>query len=126
MKKKMAAMAMTAAMVVSLGAASVTVFAESEEPIKIQAILNTTATEYWQYVVAGCNAYGEEHENVEVTVVGPASQTSYDEQMNMIETAVNSDEYAGLVISPLQADTTANIIAETEKGESDGLRTFFI
>lgn len=84
---------------------------QSAETLNIQAILNTTATEYWSYVVAGAQAYGEEHDDVNVEVVGPASQSSYDEQMNMIETAVSSGKYDGLVISPLQAETAATKIA---------------
>lgn len=82
----------------------------ASDTIEIQAILNTTATEYWSYVVAGAEAYGAEHDDVNVNVVGPASQSSYDEQMNMIETAVSSGTYDGLVISPLQAETTVTTI----------------
>ena len=59
-------------------------------------------------------AYGEEHPNVKVEVVGPTSETAYDEQENMIETAVTSGGYDGIVISALQTDTAANIIAGTD------------
>lgn len=82
--------------------------------IKVQVILNTLSSEYWGYVQAGAEAYGDEHEGVSVEVVGPPSETSYDEQANMIETAVGSGKYDGLVISALQPDTVATKVADSD------------
>jgi ribose transport system substrate-binding protein len=76
-------------------------------------ILKTTASEYWQYVVAGANAYAASNSNVTVDVKGAPSETSYDEQLNIIQTDLASD-YDGYVIAPLQADLVANLI----KGET--------
>lgn len=86
----------------------------SGSELKIQVILNTLSSEYWSYVQAGAEAYGEENEGVSVEVVGPPSETSYDEQANMIETAVGSGEYDGLVISALQPDTVATKVADAD------------
>lgn len=86
----------------------------STDELSIQVIVNTLSSEYWGYVEAGALAYGEEHPNVKVEVVGPTSETAYDEQQNMIETAVTSGGYDGIVISALQTDTAANIIAGTD------------
>lgn len=72
--------------------------------LKISVILNTLSSEYWGYVSAGAKAYGQEH-GIEVNVQGPPSETSYDEQQNMIETTLTSGDYDGMVISALQADT---------------------
>ncbi|MBR2674748.1 MAG: sugar ABC transporter substrate-binding protein [Mogibacterium sp.] len=76
---------------------------------KIDVILKTTASEYWGYVMAGALAYGEEN-GVTVEVKGPPSETSFDEQQNMIETDLNDDSYDGYVIAPLQGDTVATLI----------------
>lgn len=80
---------------------------------KISVILKTTSAEYWQYVKAGAEAYGEEN-GVSIEVKGPTSETAYDEQQNMIETALNSGAYDALVIAPLQGDQIATLIKGTE------------
>jgi ABC-type sugar transport system substrate-binding protein len=86
----------------------------SGDDLKIQVILNTLSSEYWGYVQAGAEAYGDENQGVSVEVVGPPSETSYDEQANMIETAVGSGKYDGLVISALQPDTVATKVADSD------------
>ena len=75
----------------------------------IDVILKTTASEYWQYVQAGAMAYQKDNPNVTVTVKGAPSETSYQEQLNMIQTDLAGD-YDGFVIAPLQADMVANLI----------------
>ncbi len=86
----------------------------SDETLKVQVIVNTLSSEYWGYVEAGAKAYGADHDNVEVSVVGPTSETSYDEQQNMVETALTSGGYDGLVISALQTETVNNLIKDTD------------
>lgn len=76
----------------------------------VDVIVKTTTSEYWGYVVAGANAYGKDHPEVSVSVKGATSETSYDEQQNMIETDLNSGAYDGFVIAPLQADLVATLI----------------
>lgn len=82
--------------------------------LNIQVIVNTLSSEYWSYVQAGAEAYGKDHPDVTVKVVGPTSETAYDEQQNMIETALTSGQIDGLVISPLQRDTAATILSGTK------------
>ena len=41
---------------------------------------------HFNKVIAGARAYGSEHDNVNVEIQSPTSATSYDEQVNMIET----------------------------------------
>ncbi len=82
----------------------------------ISVVLKTLAAEYWQFVEAGVNAYAEEHpDEVSVEVKGPPSETSFQEQLNMIQTDLGDDTYDGYIISPLQQDMVANLIADTEK-----------
>lgn len=85
------------------------------EQVNVDVILKTTSSEYWGYVVAGANAYADEHDNVNVEVKGATSETAYDEQLAMIETDLNSNAYDGYVIAPLQSDMVANLIAGQTK-----------
>ena len=87
----------------------------TENEYSIDLILKTTASEYWQYVVAGANAYAKAHPNIKVDVKGASSETAYDEQQNMIETDLNSGAYDGYIIAPLQADLAAKLIAGQTK-----------
>ena len=82
--------------------------------ISVDVILKTTASEYWGYVQAGAEAYGEEN-GVSVTVKGATSETAYDEQLNMIETDLANEEYDAFVIAPLQADMVIQQIAGQTK-----------
>ncbi|MBQ4417468.1 MAG: sugar ABC transporter substrate-binding protein [Butyrivibrio sp.] len=77
----------------------------------VDVILKTLASEYWSYVKAGCDAYAEEHPNITVDVKGPASEQSYDEQQNMIETDLSSGAYDAFVIAPLQGEQVATLIS---------------
>ena len=85
--------------------------ADAEGEYAVDVILKTLASEYWSYVKAGCDAYAEEHPNVTVDVKGPASEQSYDEQQNMIETDLSSGAYDVFVIAPLQGEQVATLIA---------------
>ena len=82
---------------------------------KIDVICKTLSSEYWTYIKAGAEAYAKEHPEVTVDVKGPPSETSYDEQMNIIQTDLGSGAYDGYIIAPLQADTAATLIADTDK-----------
>lgn len=115
-KKEEAAASSAAAS--STAASSAAEEAEAEAPaadgdLTIDVILKTTAAEYWQYVMAGANAAGEEL-GVTVEVKGATSETAYDEQLNMIETDLNSGAYDAIIISPLQGDQVATQIASTD------------
>ena len=120
MKKRLLAMLLAAAMCTGLAACSSDTgtattpeggeTAESGDgSYNIDVILKTTASEYWQYVQAGAMAYQKDNPNVTVTVKGAPSETSYQEQLNMIQTDLAGD-YDGFVIAPLQADMVANLI----------------
>ncbi len=80
---------------------------------RIDVILKTTAAEYWQYVMAGAYAAGEDL-GVTVDVKGATSETAYDEQQNMIETDLNSGAYDAILIAPLQAEQAATLVKGTD------------
>ena len=82
---------------------------------KVSVILKTLAAEYWQYVKSGAEDYAAEHsDKVTVEVKGPSSETAFDEMQNMIETDLSSGSYDGVIISPLQSDTAAQLVSGTK------------
>lgn len=83
---------------------------ESGDKIKVGVILKTLSSEYWSYVAAGVKEAGKDL-GVDVQLQGPANETAYDEQNNMIETMLSSGIDA-FVISPLQSDSVSSVIGE--------------
>ncbi len=88
--------------------------ASSEDALNISFIVKLTDG-HFNKVMAGARAYADENPDVNVDILSPASATSYDEQVNMIETSLGNDSVDGLVVSPLQSDSAANLIAGTDK-----------
>lgn len=80
----------------------------------IDVICKTLSSEYWTYIEAGAKAYAEEHEGVTVDVKGPPSETSYDEQMNMIQTDLSAKAHDGYIIAPLQSEMVVNLLKDTD------------
>ena len=127
MKKRLLAMLLTGALCASMAACSSGGEASTGETggetggessgsgYSIDVILKTTASEYWQYVQAGALAYMQDNPDVTVTVKGAPSETSYQDQLNMIQTDLADDSYDGYVIAPLQADMVANLISGQTK-----------
>lgn len=89
--------------------------AASGDNLNISVILKTTASEYWGYVLAGAQAYSDANPNVNVEIQGAASETSYDEQLNIIETNLAAGKFDGFVIAPLQADMVTSKIAGSKQ-----------
>ena len=73
------------------------------------------SAEYFDNLASGARAYEKEHPNVTVDISGPTSYTAYDEQMNMIETALSADSYDAYVISPLQSVTAGHLVKDAKK-----------
>lgn len=63
---------------------------------------------HFNKVIAGARAYGSEHDNVNVEIQSPTSATSYDEQVNMIETALGNPGIDAVVIAPQQSTSYRN------------------
>lgn len=119
MKKTLIAAVSAAALALSacsMGASESTTGGSTagDDTVKVGVILKTLSSEYWSYVAAGVKAAGDEL-GVEVQLQGPASETAYDEQNNMIETMLADDSLDALVISPLQPDSVVSVLGSTEK-----------
>lgn len=127
MKKRLIAMLLAGAMCASIAGCSTGTGSTGTESgdesagsdgaqYHISVVLKTLAAEYWQFVEAGVNAYAEEHpDEVSVEVKGPPSETSFQEQLNMIQTDLALESYDGYLIAPLQSDAVATAIANTDK-----------
>ena len=117
MKKRLFAAILAGMMVVSSAMVVTASDAETAEPAgeyHIDVICKTLASEYWTYIEAGAKAYAAEHEGVTVDVKGPPSETSYDEQMNMIQTDLAAGGYDGYVIAPLQSEMVVNLLQSSD------------
>lgn len=86
---------------------------EDRADMNIKVVLKTLASEYWQYVQTGCEAAGRDL-GVNVEVLGATSETAYEEQIQIIETTLNAADTDAMVVAPLQADSVANQIANTD------------
>ena len=86
----------------------------NDSNIDIKVVLKTLSSDYWQYVMKGCQQAGKDL-SVQVDIVGATSETAYDEQINQIETIMNSGEGDAMIVSPLQANTVATQIASYDK-----------
>ena len=99
MKKKILAMLMASAMALTMTACGGSASQSGSDSTadtgsdaaggnhKISVILKTLNSEYWQAVSAGINQAADDL-GVTVDLQGPPSETSYDEQLNMIETTL--------------------------------------
>ncbi len=85
-----------------------------EDAYNISLIVKLTDG-HFNKVMAGAQAYADEHDDVNLDILSPTSATDYDGQVNMIETSLGTDSCDGLVISPLQSDSAANLVAGTDK-----------
>ena len=89
---------------------------DAETPYEISMVLKTNSSEFWQLVQAGAEAYAEEHPDlVKVSIKGPPSESSYDEQLNMVQTDLPVESFDGYLIAPLQSEAIATQIAATDK-----------
>ena len=123
MKKKLLAMTLASAMLASAlagcGGSSASTdnggsSADSGDAYNISVIVKLTDS-HFNKVIAGAKAYADEHDNVNVDIQSPTAATSYDEQVNMIETAVGNPSTNAIVIAPLQSDSASTLIANTDK-----------
>lgn len=120
MKKKMLAMALTGAMCASLLVGCSDAESQSSENASSDGTYNIAMIvklkdSHFNKVMAGAQAYADEHSNVSLDIQAPTSATAYDEQMNMIETTLSNTAYDAVIISPQQSDTTGTLVANTDK-----------
>ncbi|WP_182354892.1 sugar ABC transporter substrate-binding protein [Flaviflexus huanghaiensis] len=88
--------------------------ATDDDSVRVGVLLKTLSSEYWSYMAAGVEDAAEDL-GVDVQLQGPASETSYDEQTNMLETMLADDSMDAIVLAPLQPDSVVAVLGDTEK-----------
>lgn len=101
--------ALMATSVVAFG--GMTAAAAETADVAVGIVIKTSSSEYWGYVQAGCEAAAKDL-GVTADIVGPPSETSYDEQNNEIENYVSSGKYDALIIAPLQPDSIETVLGD--------------
>ncbi len=66
--------------------------------------------EHFERVMAGAQAYADEHDNVNLDIQSPTSATDYEGQINMVETSLNSGAYDALIIAPLESSSISTLV----------------
>jgi ribose transport system substrate-binding protein len=87
--------------------------AESNGQKRIAVVLKTLSGQHWKFVEAGAKAAGEEL-GVDVTVIGPSSESQIMEQVNMVEDSINQQPDA-LVVAPIQPSTIIPTLSGAEQ-----------
>ncbi len=111
--KKLLALVLTVCLV--LGLASIAV-AEADGP-KYAVILKTTNSDFWRSMYDGVAAYAEEN-GIAVDLYAAQSDTDYEGQLSILESCINSGEYAGIAIAPCNG---VNLIAGVKKANEAGI-----
>lgn len=112
--KKLLALALSAAMALSLAACSGKASPDAEGSasgtkgdIEIAVVVKTLSSEYWNYVKAGCDAAAAEL-GVKVSVVGPGAESDIEGQVAMIEQSLSACD--AIVVAPNDAGAAANAL----------------
>lgn len=96
--KKMKVKTLSVALVAALAGGFIANNAEAADK-EIAVIVKTENANFWQNVRSGAESAVKELDGYKLTFQGPASETAVDEQVNMIQNALNRG-VAGIVIAP--------------------------
>jgi ribose transport system substrate-binding protein len=87
----------------------------------VAVVLKTLSSQYWKFVEAGAKDAGKDL-GVNVTVIGPSSESQIMEQVNMVEDSLNQDPDA-LIVAPTQPST---VIPALGQAEQQGIPVLFV
>lgn len=111
--KKLLTLVLVACML--LGVASVSV-AEGAD-LKYAVILKTTNSDFWRTMYDGVAAYAEAN-GIKVDMYAAQSDTDYEGQLSILESCINSGEYAGIALAPCNG---VNLISGVKKANEAGI-----
>lgn len=103
--------ASSAASEAASAASSAAAESKDDGDIAVGCIVKTTTSEYWSYVIAGCEQAGKDL-GIKCDIVGPQSETSYDEQNSEIENYISSGQYDALALAALQPDSVGKVLGD--------------
>ncbi len=86
------------------------------EMIEIALIIKATDSGFWQKTISGGEAFGEDNDNVNVTIYGPASEADVDKQLAILEDVITSGPDAIVIASNAGEGAVAPFKDAAEKG----------
>lgn len=95
---------------------SVNVSADDTESYEFVVIVKGMNSEYWQTVIAGAEAAGEELGNVTVKSYGPASEADLDDQVTILDDVISKSPDAIIIASSSQDATVPGIESAYDSG----------
>ena len=107
--KRLAALFLTAAVLLTAGCSRKTVTSQNS----VWFIAKSTNTEFWKSAFAGANAAKSEY-NVDLTICGPETEEDYEEQNRLIDEAVAAGADA-IVYSAISYTKNAEAITRAAK-----------
>lgn len=111
--KKLLTLVLVACMLLGMAAVGV---AEGAD-LKYAIILKTTNSDFWRTMYDGVEAYAKEN-GILVDLYAAQSDTDYEGQLSILESCINSGEYAGIGIAPCNG---VNLIAGVKKANDAGI-----
>ena len=87
--------------------------AAAADKVKIAMVLKDQSSQYWKIVAAGARSVAEKN-NVDLSVLGPPTETAIEQQINMIQDVLAQKPDA-LIVAPSQPDTAVNILSKVRK-----------
>ncbi|MBM7646574.1 ribose transport system substrate-binding protein [Scopulibacillus daqui] len=86
---------------------------EAKSKPTIVVVLKTLSSQYWKFVEAGAKKAGEDH-NANVIILGPSSEGSILDQVNLVEDSLTKKPDA-MVVSPSQPPTLIPVFKKAKK-----------
>ena len=84
---------------------------------KYAVILKTTNSDFWRTMYEGVENYAKEN-NLDVQLFAAQSDIDYEGQLAILESCINSGEYAGIAIAPCNG---VNLIAGVKQANDKGI-----
>lgn len=79
------------------------------------AVIIKHSGEHFQNVMAGAEAYADEHPNVKIDIQFPSSADDSEEQLGLFQTALDDDSVDAVVISPMQSEQLSAAAENADK-----------
>ena len=79
------------------------------------AVIIKHSGEHFQNVMAGAEAYADEHPNVKIDIQFPSSADDSEEQLGLFQSALDDDSVDAVVISPMQSEQISAAAESADK-----------
>ncbi len=79
------------------------------------AVIIKHSGEHFQNVMAGAEAYADEHPNVKIDIQFPSTADDSEEQLDLFKAALDDDSVDAVVVSPMQSEQVAAAAENADK-----------